>query len=67
MLKVILVISFLLLGTAPITALLGMVIEKITGFDIDWPTIALVQILIGITPILLITVLCLIFEILNCT
>jgi hypothetical protein len=67
MLKVILIISFLLLGTAPITALLGMVIEKITGFDIDWTSIALVQILIGIAPILLVSVLSLIFEILNCT
>jgi hypothetical protein len=67
MLKVILIISFLLLGTVPITALLGMVIEKITGFDTDWPTIALVQILIGIAPILLVSVLSLIFEILNCT
>ena len=65
MLKVILIISFLLFGTAPITALLGMVIEKITGFDSDWTTIVLVQILIGIAPILLVSVLSLIFEILN--
>jgi hypothetical protein len=67
MLNVILIISFLLLGTAPITALLGMVIEKITGFDIDWIEIALVQMLIGMAPILFISALSLIFAILNCT
>ena len=67
MLNFILIISLLLVGTAPITILLGIVIEKITGVDVEWPTFALTQILIGTAPLLLITVIALIYEIINYT